>query len=186
MADTHYNRILHYTPTGELLANRTLGGRMGQGPGEFGLVSDVVRDTAHNFYVSEYGEFDRVQKFTPEGKFILQWGGHGTDPGQFMRPQHLEFDADGLLWVADACNHRIQVFDESGKLIKRWGTEGSELGQMYYPYCIGLDGKGHIYVCEFGNHRVQKFTLDGKSRRQLGKRRPQPGPAQHTVGVRAR
>ncbi len=162
VADTHYNRVLTYTPTGELLTNRTLGGLMGQGPGEFGLVADVVRDAAKNYYVSEYGEFDRVQKFTPDGKFMLQWGGHGTDPGQFMRPQHLELDADGLVWVADSCNHRIQVFDETGKLVKAWGTQGSEPGQMYYPYCIALDGKGHVYACEFGNHRVQKFTLDGQ------------------------
>ncbi len=84
VADTHYNRILTYTRVGKLLPDRTLGGTMGQGPGEFGLVSDVVRDSIHNYYVSEYGEFDRVQKFTPEGKFILQWGGHGNEPGQFM------------------------------------------------------------------------------------------------------
>jgi DNA-binding beta-propeller fold protein YncE len=175
VADTHYNRILTYTSAGELIPERTLGGVMGQGPGEFGLVSDVVRDTQHNFYVSEYGEFDRVQKFKPDGKFMMQWGGHGTDAGQFMRPQHLEFDADGLLWVADACNHRIQVFDQSGKLMKMWGTQGSELGQVYYPYCIGLDGKGHLYVCEFGNHRVQKFTLDGKSIGSWGSAGRKPG-----------
>lgn len=163
VADTHYYRILTYTPTGELLTKATLGGTMGQGPGEFGLVSDVVRDADANFYISEYGEWDRVQKLSPSGKFIAQWGGHGSDPGQFLRPQHIQFDADGLLWVADACNHRIQVFDKQGKLVKLWGAPGSEPGQLNYPYCIGLDGKGHIYVCEFGNHRVQKFTLDGKS-----------------------
>lgn len=163
VADTHYFRVLIYTPMGELLTHATLGGTMGQGPGEFGLIADVVRDAAGNFYISEYGEWDRVQKLSPGGKFITQWGGHGSDPGQFMRPQHLEFDADGLLWVADACNHRIQVFDQLGKLVKMWGTTGSEPGQMYYPYCLTLDGKGHVYVCEFGNHRVQKFTLEGKS-----------------------
>lgn len=163
VADTHYSRVLTYKPTGELLKDRTLGGVMGQAPGDFGLVADVVRDSAHNYYVSEYGEFDRVQKFTPEGKFMLQWGGHGGDQGQFMRPQHLELDAEGFVWVADSCNHRIQVFDPTGKFVKMWGTQGSEIGQLYYPYCIGLDGKGHVYVSEFGNHRVQKFTLDGKS-----------------------
>jgi DNA-binding beta-propeller fold protein YncE len=162
VADTHYYRILTYTPTGELVTHATLGGTMGQGPGEFGLVSDVVRDKDANYYISEYGEWDRVQKLSPDGKFILQWGGHGSDPGQFLRPQHIELDADNLLWVADACNHRVQVFDLTGKLIKAWGEEGSEPGQLNYPYCLGLDGKGHVYVCEFGNHRVQKFTLDGK------------------------
>jgi NHL repeat-containing protein len=175
VADTHYFRILTYTPLGELLTHATLGGTMGQGPGEFGLVADVVRDAAGNYYISEYGEWDRVQKLSPDGKFIMQWGGHGTDPGQFMRPQHLEFDADGLLWVADACNHRIQVFDQQGKLIKLWGTAGSEPGQMYYPYCLALDGKGHVYVSEYGNHRVQKFTLDGKPIASWGSVGRKPG-----------
>lgn len=175
VADTHYSRILTYTPTGELLPNRTLGGITGQGPGEFGWVSDVVRDKAGNFYVSEYGEYDRIQKFAPDGKFILQWGGHGTEAGQFMRPQHLEIDAEGLLWVADSCNHRIQVFDAKGKLVTMWGARGSEPGQLYYPYCIGLDGKGHVYASEFGNHRVQKFTLDGKPVATWGSAGRKPG-----------
>jgi streptogramin lyase len=175
VADTHYFRILTYTPTGELLTKATLGGTTGQGPGEFGLVSDVVRDADANYYISEYGEWDRIQKLSPQGKFVKQWGGHGSDPGQFLRPQHLELDADGLLWVADACNHRIQVFDQQGKLIKMWGESGSEPGQLFYPYCLGLDGKGDVYVCEFGNHRVQKFTLDGKSIDCWGSEGRKPG-----------
>lgn len=163
VADTHYYRVLTYTPTGELLTDRTLGGTLGPGPGEFGFVTDAVRDAAGNYYVAEYGEFDRVQKFTPGGKYIREWGGHGSEPGQFLRPQHLELDAGGRLWVADSCNHRIQVFDGDGKVVKIWGTPGTEPGHLQYPYCLVLDGKGHVYVCEFGNHRVQKFTLDGQS-----------------------
>jgi sugar lactone lactonase YvrE len=162
VADTHYYRILQYTPEGELLTHATLGGTMGQGPGEFGFVTDAVRDADGNYYVSEYGEFDRIQKFTPDGKFVLQWGGHGTEPGQFMRPQHVELDADGLLWVADSCNHRVQIFDGDGKLVRTWGKQGAAPGEMQYPYCLVLDGKDHVYICEYGNHRVQKFTLDGQ------------------------
>jgi sugar lactone lactonase YvrE len=128
VADTHYYRILSYTPEGELLTHATLGGTMGQGPGEFGFVTDVVRDKDGNFFVSEYGEFDRIQKFSPDGKFLLQWGGHGDTPGHFMRPQHLELDSDGLLWVADSCNHRIQVFDGNGKLVHMWGKQGTAPG----------------------------------------------------------
>jgi DNA-binding beta-propeller fold protein YncE len=173
VADTHYYRILTYTPEGKLHA--TLGGTMGQGPGEFGFVTDVVRDKDGNYYVSEYGEFDRIQKFTPDGKFVLQWGGHGDAPGHFMRPQHMEFDADGLLWVSDSCNHRIQVFDGDGKLVKMWGKQGTAPGQLQYPYCLILDGEGHVYVCEYGNHRVQKFTLDGKSVASWGHEGRKPG-----------
>jgi DNA-binding beta-propeller fold protein YncE len=161
VADTHYYRILTYTPLGELLTGVTIGGTLGQGPGEFGFVTDAVRDSAGNYYISEYGEFDRIQKFTPDRQFVRQWGGHSEQPGHFLRPQHLEIDSGGLLWVADACNHRVQIFDGDGKLVRMWGTAGSARGQLLYPYCLVLDGNGHVYVCEFGNHRVQKFTLDG-------------------------
>jgi DNA-binding beta-propeller fold protein YncE len=162
VADTHYYRVLTYTTQGELLTNRTIGGTMGPGPGEFGFVTDVVRDANGNYFVGEYGEYDRIQKFSPTGEYLLEWGGHGSEPGQFLRPQHLAIDADGLLWVADACNHRIQVFDGQGRSITMWGQPGTGPGQLQYPYCVALDGKGHAYVCEYGNHRVQKFTLDGK------------------------
>ncbi len=163
VADTHYYRVLFYTPEGVLLSDRTLGGTKGNGPGEFGLVTDIVEDSKGNYYVSEYGEFDRVQKFTHDGKFILQWGSHGDEPSQFSRPQGMAIDDQDRIWVADACNHRIQLFDSEGHLLSIWGTEGTALGQLSYPYNLALDGEGHIYVCEFGNHRVQKFTLDGKS-----------------------
>jgi DNA-binding beta-propeller fold protein YncE len=161
VADTHYYQVLFYSPEGDLL--RKFGGTMGHAPGEFGLVTDIVEDKAGNYYVSEYGDYDRVQKFDHEGKFILQWGSHGEEPGQFSRPQGLAIDEFEHIWVADACNHRIQVFDSSGHLLSLWGQCGPALGQLSYPYNIVLDGEGHLYVVEFGNHRVQKFTLDGKS-----------------------
>jgi DNA-binding beta-propeller fold protein YncE len=161
VADTHYFRVLVYSPQGELL--KTIGGTEGHKPGEFGLVTDVVEDSRGNLYVAEYGEYDRIQKLSPEGKFILQWGGHGSEPGQFVRPQNLAIDAQDRIWVADACNHRIQVFDTEGNLLKLWGTEGSDLGRLYYPYDILIQPDGNILICEYGNHRVQKFTPEGES-----------------------
>jgi DNA-binding beta-propeller fold protein YncE len=161
VADTHYYRLLIYSPQGELL--RQIGGEHGMEPSQFGFLTDAVQDSAGNYYVSEYGEFDRIQKFSRDGKFIKQWGGHGREPGEFLRPQSLAIDENDHIYVADAGNHRIQVFDTDGKLVKLWGESGSERGQLYYPYGITLDGHGHIHVVEYGNHRVQKFTLDGES-----------------------
>ncbi len=161
VADTHYFRVLVYSPDGALL--KTIGGTRGEGPGEFGLVTSVVQDRWNNYYVSEYGEFDRIQKFSPDWKFIRQWGGHGSEPGQFIRPQKMAIDEEDHIWVTDACNHRIQVFDTDGKLLTIWGTEGRGLGELYYPYDLLLAPGGVVYVCEFGNHRVQKFTREGRS-----------------------
>jgi len=161
VADTHYNQVLFYSPEGELLRKMGLG--HGPGPGQLGLVTDVVEDSAGNYYVSEYGELDRVTKFTHDGQFVLQWGEHGEGPGQFSRPQGLEIDDQDRVWVADSANHRIQVFDSQGKRLFSWGEEGPGLGQLEYPYNLVLDGEGHVYVCELGNCRIQKFTLDGRS-----------------------
>ena len=160
VADTHYFRVLIYSRVGELLEQ--IGGTEGPGPGEFGFVTDVVDDRFGNLYVSEYGEYDRIQKLAPDGTFLMQWGGHGSEPGQFLRPQHLEIDEQDHMWVCDACNHRIQVFDLEGNLLDVWGTAGSEPGQLYYPYVLVFDDQQNVYICEYGNHRVQKFTRSGQ------------------------
>jgi sugar lactone lactonase YvrE len=177
VADTHYFRLLIYSPQGELL--QTMGGVPGHGPGEFGLVTDAVEDSSGNLYVSEYGEYDRIQKFSPDGKFLLQWGGHGSEPGQFMRPQNMALDEQDRIWVADACNHRIQVFNVEGQLLDLWGEEGEEPGQLYYPYDLVFDGVGHLLVCEWGNGRVQKFDRSGKSLGCWGRRGRAPGELDH-------
>ncbi len=175
VADTHYFRMLVYTPNGKLLEGQTIGGTCGHGPGEFNFVTDAVQDSKGDYYISEYGEFDRIQKFDSDGNFLLQWGQHGDRPGQFLRPQNLVVDQQDRIWVADACNHRIQVFDSEGKLLDMWGEHGSELGQLRYPYDLFLDGKGHLYISEFGNHRVQKFTLEGEPKGSWGSAGRQEG-----------
>ncbi|MEM9658655.1 MAG: hypothetical protein AAF961_09870, partial [Planctomycetota bacterium] len=134
VADTHYFRVLVYDADGKLLEDRTIGGEAGRGPGEFGFVTDAVEDSQGNVYVGEYGDNDRIQKFSPQGDFLLQWGSHGDQPGQFRRPQNLAVDDQDRIWAVDACNHRIQIFDCRGELLELWGEEGSGPGELYYPY----------------------------------------------------
>jgi sugar lactone lactonase YvrE len=173
VADTHYHRVLIYSRQGELL--RQIGGTHGLGRGEFGFVTDVAQDSQGNYYISEYGELDRIHKYSRDGKLIKEWGGHGREPGEFLRPQSMVIDEHDQIWVADSCNHRIQVFDTEGNFLRMWGEAGSAPGQLYYPYNILLDGEGHLYAVEYGNHRVQKFTLDGQSLGCWGESGREPG-----------
>ena len=163
VADTHYYRVLSYTLDGKLMEQETLGGTNGKGPGEFGWVTDAVRDSTGAMYVAQYGDNDRIQKFSPEGEYLLQWGAHGDAPGQFRRPQNLVIDPQDRLWVCDACNHRVQVFDTSGDLLFMWGKEGDAHGELYYPYDAVMDPAGDLYVVEYGNSRIQKFNQAGES-----------------------
>jgi hypothetical protein len=136
-------------------------------------VTDAAQDSQGNYYVTQYGEYDRIQKFSPDRRYLLSWGEHGTALGQFLRPQKIVIDKSDLVWVADACNHRVQVFDARGseaKLVKSWGEQGYAPGQLRYPYDIVLDDDalagrraGTCTCASIGNHRVQKFTTEGSS-----------------------
>lgn len=186
VANTHYYQVLFYTRDGELLESKTIGGTNGRGPGEFGFVTDVVQDSGGNYYVSEYGDFDRIQKFDESGNFIFQWGEHGSEPKQFNRPQGMVFDARGDLWVADACNHRLQVFrcdDNRVELVAIYGSQGSGPGEFYYPYGIALDRQGNLLVSEWGNGRIQRIDRQGKSLAMWGSPGTKPGQLYQPWGI---
>ncbi len=182
VADTHFYRVLIYDRQGNLI--QQLGdGVQGTAPGRFGYATDVVVDRQGNYYVSEYGDLDRIQVFNPEGQFVRQWGGHGSEPGWFLRPRALAIDTSDLLYVADSCNHRIQVFDPGGSLIRTWGERGNAPGQMSFPYDVSLAPDGMLLVCEYGNCRVQRFTPLGESLGTWGKPGCEPGQLDNPFAV---
>jgi tripartite motif-containing protein 71 len=77
-----------------------------------------------------------VQKFTPEGKFISQWGGWGTRPGEFYKPKGIDVDSHGRVFVIDFGNHRGQIFDADGKFLGIFGE-----GVLYPSKDLTADGK---------------------------------------------
>jgi DNA-binding beta-propeller fold protein YncE len=163
VSDSHYSCVRIYSPDGELL--RTLGGKAGTAPGELSYVSDAVCDADGNFYISEFGENQRITKLDAAGDFLKCWGEPGSEPGQFARIRAMHLGPDGLLYVADACNHRIQVFTTEGKLVRHFGAAGNQQGELSYPYDVAVSAgaKPYVYVIEYGNQRVQKFTPEGES-----------------------
>lgn len=190
VADTHYFRVLFYTTDGELQPDATIGGTHGTKPGEFGFVTDLLEDKSGNFYVSEYGVSDRIQKFSADGDFICQWGSHGGEPGEFERPQSLALDSQGNIWVSDACNHRLQVYrceGEKPELIRVLGQQGAKVGEFQYPYGLVIDGNDRVWVSEFGGHRIQCFDLEGNSLLVWGKPGRNPGELANpwSIGIHA-
>src|SRR5262249_8368805 len=108
VADTHYHRVVLFDHEGEVTG---MFGQYGSEPGDFVYPVKVIQDPDEYLYVCEYGQNDRVQKFRPDGTFVLQFGGSGTEPGQFQRPCGIAW-YDHLLYVVDAFNNRVQVFEE--------------------------------------------------------------------------
>ena len=187
VADTHYHRVLCYSLDGELKPDQTIGEGAGTKPGQFAFVTDLVRDQAGNFLVGDYGDADRIQKFSSQGKFIWQSGGTGSLPGELIRPQSLAIDSQDRLWVADSCNHRIQVFEiiysETPQLVQVFGEQGSKAGQLQYPYGITFAPDGTVWIVEYGNQRVQQFSLQGESMRIWGSPGHAPGQLYQPWGL---
>ena len=157
VADTHYHRIVLFNHEGQVTG---MFGQRGSGEGDFVYPVAIVQDPDENLYICEYGQNDRVQKFLPDGTFVLQFGGPGTEPGQFQRPSGIVW-CDHELFVVDAFNNRIQVFGEEGKLIAILG-DSDKIAEVHYPYDITVDAQGDLFVVEYGAGRVSKFSRKGR------------------------
>ncbi|MFQ5806963.1 MAG: hypothetical protein ACE5I3_10990 [Phycisphaerae bacterium] len=171
-ADTHYSRVLIFTPDGRRVGEF---GTLGEGPGQFRLPTDVAVDPAGFIYVSEYGGNDRISKFSPQHEYLFSFGGHEEGEAGLQRPQALLIGPDGTIWVADSCNHRICRFDAEGRLLDAFGRAGHAIGELWFPYNIDLLSDGTLVVCEFGNNRVQRFDASGRSLGTWGAAGRRPG-----------
>ncbi|QOV91463.1 NHL repeat-containing protein [Humisphaera borealis] len=178
--DTHYHRVMVYSPKGQLLRQW---GSLGKEKGQFIYPTDVAFDEQGRIFVSEYGEHDRVQVFDIVGTYLYEFGTFGEGDGQFSRPQSMIIDK-GLLYVSDSCNHRIVVFKTDGTFVRNLGGVGSGLGQFRFPYGLDLDADGHLVVCEFGNNRVQLLDKKtGKGIKTWGTAGREPGQLAYPWGV---
>lgn len=156
VADTHYSRVVIFDDQGQV---QSMFGQRGEGPGAFIYPASIVQDDDGNLYVAEYGGNDRVQKFTSDGEFILQFGKVGAGPGEFQRACGLAHH-QGVLYVTDAINNRIQRFDRDGNFLGVLG--GTAPAALHYPYsaCVGNDHD--LYVIEYGAGRITRLGLDGR------------------------
>jgi len=102
---------------------------------------------------------DRIQKFTNDGKFLMQWGSQGDNDGQLVFPAGLAIDSEDNIYVTDQNNGRIQKFTSNGTFLTKWSTDGNKESQFSEPEGIDVDSSGIVYVADTGNSRVQSFDL---------------------------
>jgi len=108
---------------------------------------------------------DRIQVFTPEGKFVKE---------QFVMKQTLgsgsawdiAFSKDAqqkYIYLTDGENDRVHILDrQSLALLTTFGEGGRQPGEFYGVHSIAVDSKGNIYTGEtYRGQRVQKFVYKG-------------------------
>lgn len=78
---------------------------------------DVAWDSSDNIYILDEGN-NRIQKFSPEGKYLATIGRRGQGPGEFLSPFSLDIDSKGYLYVSEGGSRRIQILTPEGKAYK--------------------------------------------------------------------
>lgn len=145
------HRAVKFSPNGEVLMTLGTPGVPGDGSGHFSSPSDVVVAEDGHIFVADGHQNDgnnRVVKFSPDGKFIKEWGRTGYAPGEFRTLHALALDSRGRLFVADRANNRIQIFDQEGRFLAIWTQFGRPSG-------IFFDKNDQIYVTDSESDNVQ-------------------------------
>ena len=125
------HRVLKFSPAGELILALGEAGVAGSDSAHFNGPTDVVVAPSGEFFVTDGHEAEsnnRVMKFSRDGRFIKEWGGTGSAPGQFIVPHAIDIDSRGRLFVADRDNNRIQIFDQEGRFLDAWTQFGRPSG----------------------------------------------------------
>jgi peptidylglycine monooxygenase len=116
-------------------------GGIGTGPGEF--------STPHGIWVMPDGrvlvadrENDRVQVFTPEGKYLAEWG-------NLYHPMDIYQGRDGTVFVTDQAPH-VVAYAPDGTVIGRCKANAT------HAHGIWGDATGNLYLAEH-NGLITKF-----------------------------
>lgn len=130
-------------------------GARGVGLGEFNKPRSVAVDAQDNVYAVDMT--GRVQKFSPEGRFLLSWQMPQTDLG---KPKGMGRDREGNILVIEPHYQRVNHFTPDGRLVAQWGCRGTNAGCFILPRGIAENSRGEFFVSEYmGAERVQRFTL---------------------------
>ena len=110
---------------------------------------------------------DRVQVFTPDGKFVKEQmfakstlaSGSAWDLAFSRDPQQR------YLYLADGQNERVYVVErQTLRLLTSFGDGGRLPGQWFGVHSIAVDSKGNVYTTEtYEGKRVQRFINKGVS-----------------------
>ena len=169
ISEQRNNRIQHFSPEGQIL--QTWGSfadlAKGEAPGgTFYEPWGIAVGPDGTVYVADTWN-NRIQSFTPDGKFIRMWGvsGTGETPFAFWGPRGLAVDSKGQVYVTDTGNKRVVVFTANGEHVTQFGASGAEPIHLNEPVGLAIDKEGKVYVADTWNQLIQVFVPlpDGKS-----------------------
>jgi DNA-binding beta-propeller fold protein YncE len=108
---------------------------------------------------------DRIQVFTPEGKFVKE-AFYAKDTLGSGSAWDIAFSRDPeqrFIFLADGTNEKVRIIvRDTLEEISNFGDGGRQPGQFFGVHSIASDSKGNLYTTEtYEGKRVQRFVYKG-------------------------
>ena len=108
---------------------------------------------------------DRIQVFTPEGKFLKEVfiAKNTLGSGSAWDIAFSKDPAQKYIYMTDGTNQKVYIIDRpSLQLLTSFGDGGRQPSQFFGAHSIATDSKGNIYTTEtYEGKRVQRFIYKG-------------------------
>ncbi|MFD0961135.1 S-layer homology domain-containing protein [Paenibacillus chungangensis] len=150
----------------------------------FTLPHHIFIDANDHLYVTMQGTSSAIMQFTADGEHLRTISASGEGIGQFIYPESIALDQQGMLYVYDYGNHRVQKFTGTGEWVDSWELiSGSAPGEADYISDMAIDGDGYIYVQDYSENRIQKFDHQFNYVTSWGEEGAAPGQFKDMYGL---
>lgn len=134
---------------------------------------DIALDAEGNMYIVDNGNF-RIQKFSPEGRYLATIGRRGQGPAEFESPISIDIDSKGYIYIADTPNRKIHILTPEGKAYKTLIITKYHVvkARCLKPGLIaigGITGLAWVYANDKNLPKLIKvFDLEGNLKYEFG------------------
>ena len=125
------HQVIKFSPDGTVLLRLGTAGVAGRTRTTLDQPNDVFVAPNGDIFVADghpANGNNRIVKYSSDGRYLMEWGETGSNPGQFRTPHALAMDDDGRLYVGDRSNRRVQVFEQDGTFVRDFYNMGRASG----------------------------------------------------------
>ena len=128
----------------------------------------VAHDADGNIYVGSNNN-GVISVFAPDGTLVRQFGGVGTNNGQFDgNLKGLAVDGSDI-YAVDSTQNRVEKLSLTGDYETQFGGSNAPDGEkLTGPTGVAVDAQHNVYVVDTGNYRVVEYSSSGTFIKMFG------------------